>query len=69
MIIKATSKLTGVTHIREIPITKEDLVRVEENDECIQIIAPYLSSDDREFLITGITPEEWKEVFWEEEEE
>lgn len=29
----------------------------------IQDLFPYLSDDDREFLLTGITPEEWDSAF------
>ncbi len=33
----------------------------------IQDAFPYLSADDREFLLTGITPEEWDAIFGEGE--
>lgn len=29
----------------------------------IQNAFPYLSADEREFILTGITPEEWAEIF------
>lgn len=29
----------------------------------IQEALPFLNADDREFLLTGITPEKWKETF------
>tara|TARA_Y100000401_G_C8143361_1_gene135945 strand:+ start:107 stop:265 length:159 start_codon:yes stop_codon:yes gene_type:complete len=32
---------------------------------CIQDIMPYLSADEREFLMTGIMPEEWCQAFGE----
>lgn len=31
----------------------------------VQDAFPYLSSDEREFILTGITPEEWNQVFGE----
>jgi len=34
---------------------------------CIQDILPDFSADQREFLMTGITPAEWDESFGEEE--
>lgn len=33
----------------------------------IQKELPHLSPDQREFLMTGLTPEKWNEVFGEEE--
>lgn len=32
----------------------------------IQDIMPYLSADEREFIISGIKPDEWDELFEEE---
>lgn len=29
----------------------------------IQEAFPYLTEDEREFILTGITPEEWSEMF------
>ena len=43
-----------------------DLFRYHRG-EYIQNAFPYLSPDDREFLMTGISPEGWKETFREEE--
>jgi hypothetical protein len=33
------------------------------NGSMIQIAFPYLSADEREFLMTGITADEWDEIF------
>lgn len=33
----------------------------------IQQAFPFLSAEEREFLMTGITPEEWDEIFPQEE--
>lgn len=59
MKIKRTSSLTGAEHEREVDITPEQLARWEAG-ELIQLVAPHLSADDREFIISGITPEEWQ---------
>jgi len=48
---------------REIPIKKEDYDKWEANEGLIQDIAPYLTDDDREFLISGMSPEEFDECF------
>lgn len=47
----------------DIDITDRELLRIMRGDELIQNIVPHLSPEDREFLMTGITPEEWKEMF------
>lgn len=35
--------------------------------ELIQNALPHLTAEEREFLMTGITPDEWNEAFGEEE--
>lgn len=72
MIIEKTSIFTGTTHCREIPIKPEDYeawINASNNDpkRHIQNAAPYLSVDDREYMISGVTPEEWGEMFGNEE--
>ena len=69
MQITRTSILTGIEHTREIPVTQEQLSHWETSGELIQNALPDLSADDRECLLTGITPEEWNEEFPEEENE
>jgi len=59
MLIKRTSVLTGVQREKDLPITQEELDRWN-NGELIQNVFGHLSEDDREFLMTGITPEEWE---------
>jgi len=62
MLITKISSFTGVTHSREIPVTDEQYLDWE-NGRPIQYAMPHLSPDDREFIKTGITPEEW-DTFW-----
>lgn len=62
MLITRTSPFSGKTTTREIPVTEEQLARWN-NGTLIQNAMPNISADDREFLMTGITPEEWNEVF------
>ena len=57
--IMRTSKLTGIERVRSLPITVEQLFRWKDCGELVQDVFPHLSADDREFLMTGITPEEW----------
>ena len=60
MIISKKSILTGVTSEMDIAITFEQL----ENLKCnlVQNVVPNLSVEEREFLISGITPEEWDKM-------
>lgn len=65
MKITRTSILSGRTSTREIPVTQEQLDAWQRNrgTVLIQDAFPDLSPDDREFILTGITPEEWDEAF------
>lgn len=58
-----TSQLSGETRSMEIPITNEDWEAYKNSNKLIQDAFPDLSSDQREFLMTGITPEEWDAAF------
>jgi len=60
--ITKVSKMTGVEHTREIAIS-DDQLALWRDGGYIQDVAPMLSQDDREFLISGTTPEEWAEAF------
>lgn len=67
MIYTNTSLYSGKTHQMELPIDKETF------DICysswkykrmlIQDAFPMLTDDHREFILTGITPQEWAEMF------
>lgn len=59
MMLKRVSDLTGVTHFREIKVTQAELDDWKRSGEFIQSYFPELSDSDREFILTGITPEEW----------
>jgi hypothetical protein len=56
---KRVSELTGVTHFRDIPVTQKQVDEWKASGQHIQNYFPQLSAEDREFLLTGITPEEW----------
>ena len=62
MQIKRTSQVTGITRTRDIDVTKEQLVRWEAG-ALIQDVMGHLSAADREFIITGITDDEWQREF------
>jgi hypothetical protein len=62
MKITRKSPLTGITRTKEIDVTIEQILAWEEG-ELIQNAMPQLSADDREFVKTGITGEEWDQLF------
>jgi hypothetical protein len=58
MLITRTSLFTGVTRTIDIPVTQEQLDDWN-NGMLIQDAMPNLSADQREFIKTGITENEW----------
>jgi hypothetical protein len=68
MNVTKISSLTGKENTLNIDVTPEQLLRIESRrntSELIQNIVPNLSMEDREFLMTGITHEEWIRMFGE----
>lgn len=63
--ITKKSILTGKFNTMELDVSKDQLNRYESG-ELVQNVFPELSADEREFLISGITPEEWNKAFGEE---
>jgi len=66
MLVTKTSKLTGIEHTRDIPVSEYQLRSWMRGTALIQDAMPELCPEDREFLISGVTPEEWDAVFGEE---
>lgn len=62
-LVTAKSSFTGITHSRSMPMTFADYTRWQGTGIHIQTALPDLTPDDREFLLTGATPEEWHEAF------
>jgi len=60
MIIKKQSQLTGISHERDIDVTQEQLDTYKKGGVLLDRAFPHLDADDREFIKTGITPEEWE---------
>lgn len=61
--VSAVSSLTGKPNVRRISATPAQMYRWMKGKETVQQIFPELSADDREFLISGLTPEDWKALF------
>ena len=62
MLIKRVSNMSGIEHEMEIDITEQQLQKWRDG-MLIQHAMPTLTADEREFLMTGITPEEWDSLF------
>jgi predicted DNA-binding transcriptional regulator AlpA len=54
------SPFSGKKHTMDLPITIAQLHRFEDG-MAVQDVFPDLSPEQREFILTGITPEEWDE--------
>lgn len=61
MKITKKSNLTGKVHTMEIPCTQAQLDSFNAG-MYIQNAMPNISAELREFVLTGITPEEWESI-------
>lgn len=69
MEITKISQLSGKENTMNIDVAQYEMIRIENryhSKELIQNIVPNLTMEEREFLMTGITPEEWNNTFGEE---
>jgi len=62
MKVTRTSQATGITREMELDITDEQILKYEAG-ELIQKAFPNLTPAEREFIMTGITEDEWKDIF------
>ena len=58
MIITKTSMLSGNTSSMNIDVN-QDQIDLWQGGSLIQNVMPDLSADEREFIMTGVTAEEW----------
>lgn len=66
MMVTRTSAFSGKERTMELPIYPEQLYAWRAG-QLIQDVMPQLTTDQREFLMTGATPEEWRELKAEDE--
>ena len=62
MKITRTSMFSGVERTSDLPVTEEQVASWKAGT-LIQQAMPQLSSDQREFVMTGVTAEEWVAEF------
>ena len=65
MLITRKSLISGNINSMSLPITEEQYTAWEQGT-LVQVAMPHLSPDEREFVMSGITPTEWAETFGEE---
>lgn len=66
MKITRVSQLDQSVNTLDLNVTQEQLDRFDvrrETGEYVQTIFPHLSAEDREFILSGITGEQWKKEF------
>ena len=66
MLVMRISSLTDEAHEMELDITPEQLYAYENFGVLLQDAFPNLTPSQREFIKTGITPEEWYDFFGED---
>tara|TARA_Y100000592_G_C5453376_1_gene309981 strand:- start:374 stop:574 length:201 start_codon:yes stop_codon:yes gene_type:complete len=66
MLIERKSMVSGKVHAMDLDVTQEQMDAWSAG-MYIQDAMPQLSDGEREFLMTGITQEEWDATFGEEE--
>ena len=62
MLIFRTSTISGKLRGMDINITPEQINKIDSG-ALIQNVVPNLTRDEREFIISGITREEWDGLF------
>jgi len=67
MNITRVSTLTGEENTLRLPVSQVQMERWEMG-ELAQDVFPHLSASQREFIISGITEEEWDHAFGETED-
>lgn len=68
MKITRKSQISGAMNTMELDITEAQVIEFESG-VFVQDAFPNLNAGEREFILTGITPEEWAKVFPPEEED
>jgi len=68
MLIMKQSSISKEYHSMDLDITEDQLDRIKNRfntKELIQNIVPDLTPSEREFLMTGITEQEWNQLYGE----
>lgn len=68
MIVTKVSPRTGESNSMDLPVTQEQLDLYAKGHALVQQVFPDLTPDQREFIMTGYTPEDWAAMFPPEEQ-
>jgi len=68
MEITRTSIITGTTRTKDLNVTPEQ-IKAWEGGKLIQDAMPQLTADEREFILTGVTQDEWDKYIKDDEED
>jgi hypothetical protein len=63
MRITRKSVISGIERTRDIPVNPEDMIKWQSGMGCIQDLMPYLNDVDLDFILSGITQDEWSKAF------
>lgn len=70
MLISRVSPMTGKVNTLDLNVTPEQINELNSpGRRLIQEIVPDLSNEEREFLLTGYTAEDWAKMFPKNEED
>lgn len=62
MRITRKSVISGIERTRDIPVNPDDFISWEKGYGNMQDLMPYLTDEDREFILSGIVPGEWGKI-------
>jgi hypothetical protein len=65
--VTRVSQFTGKVNSMQLPVCYSQIVNWLDGLGLIQDVMPDLSPDQREFLMTGMTPLEWTNMFGDDE--
>jgi hypothetical protein len=65
MLVTKISPISG-ENTMDLDIT-EEMIADWRGGALIQDVMPHLTNEEREFLITGYTPEDWESIFGDDE--
>ncbi len=69
MYISRTSVISGINRTLNIPVNPDDYLAWKAGVGNVQELMPYLNDNDREFILSGITSDEWDDAFAERYED
>jgi len=68
MKIVRKSAFTDIIREMDLPITAEQLFAYQQAGLDVEVAFPNLTEDQREFFLTGVTPDEWEEFTFHSED-